>query len=579
MLNEYPLLLEKNEKNCNNYISDIKFKKKFTKIKAIITLIYNLLLFLYFIFRIRNLKIDCLIDILFSILIIVGYFLELVIVSINLSNYNKTDFDSENFSKCNRITGYYHSIIDKDTFEGALGWSYLVIAMDKGIISIVCIYIFPIFINCLLILCGLADSYDKLKCIDENFSFIESCGKCCAICCGNDNDSLKKKNEGLSKRIKNLEKENNNLKRQNEEANNLNNLMTERNKLEEEKIISNNKKFSEENANLKNKIIDYENQIFELKTDNNNLNEELKELKNIITKNSEEKQNKSKIIEEKQLKVIEYYLKKDKEKDLNNNNNNNNNNKSFLKILLLKEINEEYGIFLDSENFKKIALYYIKSKLTELLTDQNNSKLLSDPVIQEDGITLSRNNAIKCKNFVENKLVAKIIEILEKNKDLQLIDFTTIKVLLKNVKTNNYYNNPVVVINGNKKGETIERDSSKNIYYINIVIKNIINKLKEFFEDDFFNFEGLENEDMKRFVNYNNIIAITFVSGDGLINHGIKCLKTETFAEVEEKLYKIYDKYRKTNNTFLHNGDVVMKFKTIEENKIKDGDKIVLQII
>ena len=46
------------------------------------------------------------------------------------------------------------------------------------------------------------------------------------------------------------------------------------------------------------------------------------------------------------MKAIEFYLKKEKAKDFNNNN------KSFLKILLLKEINEKYGLFLDSESFK-----------------------------------------------------------------------------------------------------------------------------------------------------------------------------------------------------------------------------------
>ena len=60
--------------------------------------------------------------------------------------------------------------------------------------------------------------------------------------------------------------------------------------------------------------------------------------------------------------------------------------------------------------------------------------------------------------FVENKLVLKIIEILNKNKDLQMTDFIIIKNLLKNPKTNNYYNNPVVISSGNSKGETIERN-------------------------------------------------------------------------------------------------------------------------
>ena len=43
-------------------------------------------------------------------------------------------------------------------------------------------------------------------------------------------------------------------------------------------------------------------------------------------------------------------------------------------------------------------------------------------------------------------------------------------------------------------------------------------------------------------------------------------------------VYKIYDEYREAyNNTFLANGNVIKRFKTMSENKIKNGDKIQLQ--
>ena len=157
-------------------------------------------------------------------------------------------------------------------------------------------------------------------------------------------------------------------------------------------------------------------------------------------------------------------------------------------------------------------------------------------------------------------------------------DFNTIKQLLKNEQTNCYYINPVVKSSGINKGETIEGNAHNNINYKNIVIKNIINDIKELFDDNFFKFEGLKLEDMKQFVDFNNIMVINFISGDGNINEGIKCLKTDTFAQVEEQLYKIYDKYRESNNTFIFGGNTVLRFKTIEENKIKNGEKILMQI-
>ena len=137
----------------------------------------------------------------------------------------------------------------------------------------------------------------------------------------------------------------------------------------------------------------------------------------------------------------------------------------------------------------------------------------------------------------------------------------------------------MVISKGKNIGETIESNNYDNPNYKNLIIKNIINDLRDLFEDDFFDFQGLDNEDMKKFVDYDNIMNINFISGDGVINQGINCLKTDTFAEVEEKLYKIYEEYRGSNNLFLHGGNAVLRFKTIEENNIKNYDKVIMQII
>ena len=78
-------------------------------------------------------------------------------------------------------------------------------------------------------------------------------------------------------------------------------------------------------------------------------------------------------------------------------------------------------------------------------------------------------------------------------------------------------------------------------------------------------------------VSKKDFMVINFVTGDGKIsNCGIKCLPDETFAEVEEKLYKKYDEYRNTDNFFLCNGTKILRFKKIRENKIKNGAVIQL---
>ena len=74
----------------------------------------------------------------------------------------------------------------------------------------------------------------------------------------------------------------------------------------------------------------------------------------------------------------------------------------------------------------------------------------------------------------------------------------------------------------------------------------------------------------------NDIIVITFQAGDGSVNYGIKCVSSDIFAEVEERLYKKYYNLRNTNNMFTANAKPILRFKSIKENNIKDGDIIQL---
>ena len=70
--------------------------------------------------------------------------------------------------------------------------------------------------------------------------------------------------------------------------------------------------------------------------------------------------------------------------------------------------------------------------------------------------------------------------------------------------------------------------------------------------------------------------CVTFITQDGSLVYGISCSGKDVFAEIEEKLYKEYPEYRETNNRFLANGSEVLRFKTINENKIGSGKPIML---
>ena len=58
----------------------------------------------------------------------------------------------------------------------------------------------------------------------------------------------------------------------------------------------------------------------------------------------------------------------------------------------------------------------------------------------------------------------------------------------------------------------------------------------------------------------------------------IPCVDIDTFAEVEEKLYKQFPEYRETNNNFIVRGKPVLRFKTINQNKIENNLPITMVI-
>ena len=79
-----------------------------------------------------------------------------------------------------------------------------------------------------------------------------------------------------------------------------------------------------------------------------------------------------------------------------------------------------------------------------------------------------------------------------------------------------------------------------------------------------------------KFISFDDVMVINFESTDSSIHEGIQCLGTDTFAEVEERLYQKYDEFRNTNNMFTFNGRTILRFKNLKENNIRNGDKVIL---
>ena len=182
--------------------------------------------------------------------------------------------------------------------------------------------------------------------------------------------------------------------------------------------------------------------------------------------------------------------------------------------------------------------YFYKNKniYNDLINENQKLKSEIDNYKKENENLLNKINQLKIDN---DKLTN---EVFKANKIISSI--------------NNKQNNPQV--------------DDNTINNLNEIIKlkdKEINELKS----------QMKNKDINnQSVDFNKILFVHSISMDQNINCPIKCLETDTFAEVEEKLYQKYEEYRETNNNFITKGKIVLRFKKICENNIKDGDKIEL---
>lgn len=115
----------------------------------------------------------------------------------------------------------------------------------------------------------------------------------------------------------------------------------------------------------------------------------------------------------------------------------------------------------------------------------------------------------------------------------------------------------------------ITKIKSEGITQVNSLIELIEKKDKD-------NKQLKEN---KNNINTNNTspkITLQFKSFDNEMKFSIKCFGIEPFFDIEEKLYEKYPKYKNYNTSFSFYGNVIDKFKTINENGIKSGGVIFM---
>ena len=199
----------------------------------------------------------------------------------------------------------------------------------------------------------------------------------------------------------------------------------------------------------------------------------------------------------------------------------------------------------------------------------NNNNINQNNIILNNEITDLKNQIknlnkenINLKN--ENKnLNSEIQNIKNENKNL--------KSEIQNLKNKNKNLNSEIQILNNKnnilKNENDKLENEKNNYIAQITdLTDRMNKLNLS--------KGIQNKN----VNINDIVTVLFQSIDQKVQIPMTGTKTELFVKLEERLYEEYKDYKDSNNYFTVNGRMIKRFRTIQENKLNDCDKILMNV-
>ncbi len=187
---------------------------------------------------------------------------------------------------------------------------------------------------------------------------------------------------------------------------------------------------------------------------------------------------------------------------------------------------EVFNQFANNNN--NIALFSITEKLEGIINDLEEGKQINVIITQLKNIITIINNLIK-----------------ENNKNMEEIRNSLKKL---NDDMNNNFNNLQKQITIDYKEEYKKQISTDN-------------------KEDFKNIIPNDN---------NEEIEIKFVSPNGFVNYSKKIQRKNTFGKIEEDIYKIYPVLKNKQKSFFLRGKTINPYKTVEENEIKNGDKIVI---
>ena len=155
----------------------------------------------------------------------------------------------------------------------------------------------------------------------------------------------------------------------------------------------------------------------------------------------------------------------------------------------------------------------------------------------------------------------------------------------KNKKLHDTINNLNNTINQLKQQHNtdIEKYKKENTKLIerNKELEKLLDEKNKEINDYIFKLNNSSNNEQLLSVKTGDkIIAVLFMTqgSQDIINYTMACKTSDLFVRLEERLYHDFPKYRNYETFFMVNARRIFRFKTLEENKIKNNAIISLFI-
>ena len=232
----------------------------------------------------------------------------------------------------------------------------------------------------------------------------------------------------------------------------------------------------------------------------------------------------------------------------------------FLNELINQKIIEQTEI--KNEKIKNVeSLKIYENNLNDIKCQKDNNKVNKNEINESK----DKNNN---KELVEeiNKLKKELNEEKNKNKifEKKIIDLKN----ELNKEINKYKELKEKTENDKIMKKNLDKKSKESFLESIMEKDNEIKELK--IKISRYPFELKEGE---------KLMSIIVMSADQEIHLSLLCKNTDKFHKIEDQIYEKYPKYAENENFFTFNGNKINKYKTMDDNNIKNNAVVILNII